>query len=146
MFLPSFQFFFVTVWGLVITLTSVSITVVKVGQYKNSKKLALEALALAPDDQVNQVIIRFLMLCSSLLDDETESSEEFSSFAGYVPNLPKGIGISEDDWTFKGLSDAVYKSKAKLETKFLLMTIMDMLCGDVARENLSFFRPPPRMA
>jgi hypothetical protein len=46
------------------------------------------------------------------------------------------------EWTFRGLINAIGKSKASAQTKFLLLAIIDLLQGKISREVLSFFQRP----
>jgi tetratricopeptide (TPR) repeat protein len=111
----------------------------KVGEYKEARKYAIEALATTLDN-TKQTIIRLHILCSYMLEkDLNNTDKQLCSFYDSLRDLDQNFKINEEDWVFNGLIYSIANGSANLQAKFILLTLIDILMGKVNRSNMSTF-------
>jgi tetratricopeptide (TPR) repeat protein len=114
---------------------------IKAGSYEEGRKYALQAIN-ETQDTVYQGIIRFLISTSYLLEgDTTNGGKELAKFLDDYKNPNGDFKVEEERWIFRGLINVISESNANLQTKFLLLTLIDLIQGKVDRNKLSFFQP-----
>ena len=103
----------------------------KVGDYHNARKCALEA-SKDTADKTKQTIIRLHILCSYILENDVDNAnKELSSFYDSLRDLDENFKINEEVWVFNGLIYAIANGSANLQAKFILMTLIDLLVGGI---------------
>lgn len=118
---------------------SIAEDLVAVGHYEEARTYALQVMN-ETQNAVSQCVARFLVLASYLLEDKKSNSDvELANFLNYYRTLDRNFKIEEDRWVFKGLIKAIDKSKADLQTKSLLLLLINLLQGKIDRDRLSFF-------
>ena len=121
--------------------TSIAENLIKVGNYEEGRKYALQALN-ETQDTVYQCNIRFFIFSSYLLEgDTTNGDKEFKNFRDYYEKQNEDFKVEEEQWSFRGLINVINKSNTNLQTKFLLITLIDLIQGKIDRQKLSFFPP-----
>jgi tetratricopeptide (TPR) repeat protein len=119
--------------------TNIAENLIKVGRYEEGRKYALQVLN-ETQDTVSQSINRFLISSSYLLEnDTTNGAKELAKVLGYYKNLNEDFKVEEEQWSFRGLINVISKSNTNLQTKFLLLTLIDLIHGKIDRNRLSFF-------
>ncbi len=117
--------------------TNIVENLIKVGRYKEARKYALQVLDESLDT-VKQCIIKFLIFTSYLLEGNTTNGT--NEFFDYYSKLDKDFKIEEEQWIFRGLIKAINKSSVNVQTRFLLLSLIDLLQGKIDRKKLSFFQ------
>lgn len=113
-----------------------------IGRYEEGRKYAIQALFEA-HNAFNKCLTRLLIISSYLLEDDAANcSEEYAKFFNSYKNIDKDYKFGEDEeegWHFGGLINVIGKSDINLQTKFLLLTVIDLMRGKVDKQKLSFF-------
>jgi tetratricopeptide (TPR) repeat protein len=122
---------------------------IQVGKYEEARKYAEEVLdtdedadntfkkrnsyflnILTPDRSGYQILNRFFILCSYVLEGNNQKGEEaLNAFISYYQSLGKDFRIREEQWIFKGLVEAIDRSNASYIAKFFLDSLTDLLTG-----------------
>lgn len=117
-------------------------------RYEEGGKYAREALP-ETQDAGYKCILNVIILSSNILAKESTSSyllakdsinsteKEFSTFVEEYKNLDECFECKEY-WDFSELIRAINRV-ANLQTKFLLLSIIDLLQGNIDKHKLSFF-------
>ncbi|KAF5431337.1 Tetratricopeptide (TPR) repeat [Candidatus Methanophagaceae archaeon] len=114
---------------------------IKLGRYEEGRKYALQAIN-ETQDTVYKGIIGFLISSSYLLEgDTTKGGNELATFLDDYMGPNGDFKVEEGRWIFRGLINVISESNANLQTKFLLLTLIDLIQGKVDRNKLSFFLP-----
>jgi len=119
--------------------SSLAENLIKVRKYDEGRKYALQALK-DKHDTAHQCIFRFLILSSYLLEgDITNCGKEIAKFLDYFRNLNKDFKVEEEAWTFRGLINSISSGSVDLQTKFLLLILIDLIQGKIDKQKLTFF-------
>jgi tetratricopeptide (TPR) repeat protein len=100
-----------------------------------------EGLTLKSKASLNyhQCLIRFFIFSSWLFEGNWEmSNKAFTDFIEYYQGLTEPLVITSNIWRFNGLTEYTKKSSVDLQSKFLELTIIDLLQGKIKREDLRF--------
>lgn len=111
------------------------------GNYPEGRAYALEVER--STDGTLQCVARFLMMVSFALEGDVTGSEKhflrfidlFTAQSDSQPCVP--------DWNYSGLIKAITKSGVAQQTKFVLLTLIDLQLGKLLRSSLTFFAAPP---
>lgn len=111
---------------------------VKTGVYGEGRDFALQ-VERDSADVVLQCVARYLVMASFALEGDAVNREKhFERFIEYYVSsgiAQKGVGI----WSYRGFVDAVTKTDVPLETKFVLLTLIDLLDQKDLVPRLTFF-------
>ena len=109
----------------------------KVGEYEKARKFAIEA-SKAGVEKIKEPIIRLHILCSYMLENDMANAEkQLSSF--YDSLRHQNFTIGKEIWMFRGLTFAIANGTASLQTKFIILTLIDLLDGRISKNSLSIF-------
>jgi len=109
------------------------------GQYERANKILLELSGQDPGaDSVWECQRSFLLLCCDLLLHQ--SSERFDEFIERLEGLADDEFSERRGWYFKGVTESIRSGDGDLMTKFLLLTLLDIMQGKLPRRDLLFFR------
>jgi tetratricopeptide (TPR) repeat protein len=111
---------------------------IKVGNYKEGRRLTEESLVETDDEVVKNISKYLIMVLGYLSDNRREASEIFSELVQYLMQINKNLDL-DGIWNFNGLNEKIRTSSINLEIKFLLLTFSDLLKGEIDRKKLSFF-------
>jgi tetratricopeptide (TPR) repeat protein len=131
-------------------------SLLKVGDYKEARKFALEIIKTPEDEHVifkrdspllnvetldycgYQAISRFFIVCSYLLEGNVFGGRDtLIKFFNYLRNTKEDFKIEEKQWAFSGLIAKIHKSYVDYQSKFILYTLIDLLQGKIFIGNLS---------
>lgn len=116
-------------------ITSHAEILVKLGRYGEARRYCHKAMDNV--DPMYRTINRFLITCSYLLDGSSKGDGELKGFIDHVKGLDRDFKVSEDQYVFRGLVSAIRNSRAPQQTKFTLLTLLDILTGRVEKSRLS---------
>ncbi len=112
---------------------------IKVGRYEEGRKYAMLALN-EMQDFSDKCIARLFIISSYVLENnEVDNRKEYAKFFEFYMNLNKDFKVEEESWNLKGLTKVIGKSNTDLQTKFLLLTLFDLIQGKIDKQKLSFF-------
>ena len=122
------------------TKASIAECLIKVGRYREGREFAKQVTS-GSTDVVKQQVMRYLRLVSYALEgNASRQNREFGNFLGWLRTHDTEASAATDSrWYFGGLIETIMKSRAPLETKFLLLTLIDLQQGRVATSSMSFF-------
>jgi len=110
-----------------------------VGRYREARRYASQVMK-ETQNVVFQSVMRYLVFASYVLEGKIVSSHKaFTEFVNYYRSLGDDFKIEENQWIFRGLIHAIRKSTTKPQTKYLLLSLIDLLKGEIDRRRLSFF-------
>jgi tetratricopeptide (TPR) repeat protein len=113
-------------------------TLIKVGRYREGREYALQILN-KTQNIVYQCGIRFCKLSSYLIEgDVNNGTREFAEFLKYYKSLNADFKIEDVEWDFRGLINVISRSRADLQTRFILLTLIDLMQGRIERGKFSF--------
>lgn len=85
---------------------------------------------LTPDHSGYQTLSRFFILCSYVLEGNNQKGNEaLNEFISYYGPLGKDFTIRKEQWIFEGLRVAINRSNPSDMTRFLLISLTDLLTG-----------------
>jgi tetratricopeptide (TPR) repeat protein len=119
--------------------SAVAENLIKVKEYKESRKYAIEVLNEADDVILQSVIRVFIALSYFLEKDSISGGKEITNFFEYFRNLEEDFKIDEEDYLFKGIIDFVKNSEMDEPTRFLILSIIDLLQGKLEKKDFTFF-------
>jgi tetratricopeptide (TPR) repeat protein len=107
---------------------------IKVEEYDSARKDAEKLLTRATDDK-SRCILRYFILITQIVSGTQENiDKEFSSFCKCFKELPEDFKI--DGWEFTGLIESFAKSSLNLQTKFMLIMLINILQGKISKADL----------
>src|SRR5580704_10804491 len=111
-------------------------------KFQEGRKEAQEAFEKSRDSRLKN-ISRILMLVAYAFErDSTNTSYEFENVAERIKAARSTVSRSKMQWTFESLGAFISKSDVRAETKFFLLTLLDIEQGLIPIDNLSFFKIP----
>lgn len=127
-------------------------SLLKVGNYKEARKYALEIINTPEDKHVifkrdspllnvytldytgYQAVNRFFILCSYLLEnDVTNGNKELINFLSFYKYLNEDFRIEEKQWVFNGLINTIHEADIDYLIKFVLYNTINLLEGKVGK-------------
>lgn len=108
------------------------------GKNEEGRKYALEAIA-GPEDTDLQCVAHFLIALSLALEGG-ELSTELSTLQRLLGRERQKTVAQAASWNFNDLIGKVKASELSLETKFLLLTLIDVQLGNIKTSSMAFFR------
>jgi hypothetical protein len=108
------------------------------GNYPEGRACALEAER-DSTDRALQCVARYLVMVSYALERNVTGSEKYfrhflDHFTAQSPGQP-----SVGNWVYSGLINAINNSGVTHETKFVLLTLIDLQLGKLLCSELTFF-------
>jgi tetratricopeptide (TPR) repeat protein len=106
---------------------------------RDGRDLALEVGRVSKDVDL-QCVAQYLAVVSKAFE-RAEMSTEFLKLVQYLKERgAKLVNIADSvNWNFDGLSKTINESDVAPETKFLLLTLIDLQLGKIDSSKLSFF-------
>ncbi len=112
---------------------------INVGSYKEARETLSPDIFTQAPDTVYVCIGKFLVFLSHLLEDTSiDNAKEFENFLRFYNKQDADFKIEKSRWIFDGLIRAIIRGNKNFQTKFLAITLIDLLQGRVDRHNLSF--------
>lgn len=118
---------------------------VNLGRYNEGRTYALQ-VDRDSNDGLLQCVTRYLTMVSYALEGDTKNSDrQFRNFIQHLwsPTEDQKYIVKESDWDYRAVINAIATSNASLDTKFLLLTLIDLQAGKIPVSNLSFFSESP---
>ena len=113
---------------------------IKMRRYEEGREYLSQVLPKTKDITL-QCCIKFLITSSVLLEEKSASrAKEFADFLEYYRNLGEDFKINKGFWDFESLALIISKSDSDLQTKFVLLILIDLLQGKIDVTSLSFFK------
>jgi len=126
------------------TKSNLAENLLKTHKYDQARTQAFQALAYPRVRQPYACLLRFFVAASFLLDRSNIKNERFDEFLTYYRSINFTFGSA--DWTSNGLICAIQNTEVSPHTKFLLLTMIDVMQGRIDMQTLSFFRKPQTTA
>jgi len=122
------------------TKANIAECLVKLGRYREGRKWAVEIVDQLADSPTDQCAAKYIILVSYALSGDTKNrGREFAEFLDFL-NQAEGRRPEDDPtWDFRGLINTIVNSKADAETKFLLLTGIDLQQRKLSRDTFTFF-------
>jgi tetratricopeptide (TPR) repeat protein len=121
-----------------LAMTNIAECLIRVKEYRDARNYVASAIDVSEDRKLT-VICRFLaLMCCSLEGDRAEQKTAFDEFIRSFVSHKVGP-ISSLRWDFGSLTTVVTSVDADLETKFLLLTLIDLLSERRTTVDLTFF-------
>ena len=113
---------------------------IKSGRYREGRAYALE-VGRASKDANLQCVVQYLMVVSYVLEG-ADTGMEFRKFIEHFRGQSEKSIADSTDWNYRGVKNTINKSDVAPESKFLLLTFIDLLLGKIDASKLSFFESP----
>jgi tetratricopeptide (TPR) repeat protein len=94
-----------------------------------------------PDNTYKPVVKLLVTACMLLSDKKDQSRLAIEDFFNTYRSFSEGFKIDETTWSFNLMSKVFEKIDMDMQTKFILLTMIDLLQGRIRRTDLSFFNP-----
>ena len=110
----------------------------KSGKYEVAKDKLLELSGQeAGADSLTECVRSFLLLCCDCLLHQ--SSDGFNDFLGRLEGLGEEFEIQEKRWVFRGVTESIRTGDGDPMTRFLLLTLIDIMQARLRRRDFRFF-------
>ncbi len=113
---------------------------IKLRRYRDGRASAQEVM-LASKDTNLQCVAQYLVVVSYALEGANTGTEFQKLIEHFRSHSEKSVADSTN-WNYSGLTNTINKSDVALETKFLLLTLIDLQLGKIDASKLSFFESP----
>jgi tetratricopeptide (TPR) repeat protein len=110
---------------------------IKLGRYRDGRQRALEVVQASKDHDL-RYIVDYLVVVSHALEGSNINAE-LPKLVERFRSPDKTVLTESTNWNYRGITRTIRKSDLAVETKFLLLTLIDLQRGKIDSSELAFF-------